>query len=94
MTPYKTRHNVGAMVIYLDFELHWGVRDHAPPTRPYRENLDGARAAIPAMLRLFEEFDVRATWATVGFLFAQSRDEIERDKLSQACAAATMMIVG
>jgi peptidoglycan/xylan/chitin deacetylase (PgdA/CDA1 family) len=78
MTPYKTRHNVGAMVISLDFELHWGVRDHAPPNGPYRENLDGARAAIPAMLRLFEEFDVRATWATVGFLFAQSRDEIHQ----------------
>jgi peptidoglycan/xylan/chitin deacetylase (PgdA/CDA1 family) len=67
----------GALVISLDFELHWGVRDKCAPDGPYHENLLGARKAIPRILDLFEEFDVAATWATVGFLFAKSRRERE-----------------
>lgn len=78
-------HNVppfGALVISLDFELHWGVRDKRPVDGPYRENLLGAREAIPQMLDLFEEFGVAATWATVGSLFAKNRQE--RDEFSPA----------
>jgi peptidoglycan/xylan/chitin deacetylase (PgdA/CDA1 family) len=67
----------GALVISLDFELHWGVRDKCAPDGSYRENILGARKAVPLILDLFEEFDVAATWATVGFLFAASRRERE-----------------
>jgi peptidoglycan/xylan/chitin deacetylase (PgdA/CDA1 family) len=67
----------GALVVSLDFELHWGVRDKCAPTGPYTQNLLGARIAVPRILNLFEEFDVAATWATVGFLFAESRRERE-----------------
>src|SRR5690242_8377651 len=67
----------GALVISLDFELHWGVRDWCGPRSPYRANLLGAREAIPRMLDLFAEYDVAATWATVGFLFAESGDELK-----------------
>ena len=70
----------GALVISLDFELHWGVRDKRSVDGPYRENLLGARQAIPQILDLFEEFGVAATWATVGFLFAKNR--LERDEFS------------
>ncbi len=66
----------GAFVISLDFELHWGVRDTAAPDGPYRNNLLGARQAVPRMLALFREFDAAATWATVGFLFARSEREL------------------
>jgi peptidoglycan/xylan/chitin deacetylase (PgdA/CDA1 family) len=66
----------GALVISLDFELHWGVRDKHPVDGEYRQNLLGARSVIPRMLELFEEFQAAATWATVGFLFAQSRAEL------------------
>lgn len=72
----------GALVISLDFELHWGVRDKCAVDGPYRDNLLGARKAIPRILDLFEQFDVAATWATVGFLFAESRQE--REELSPA----------
>jgi len=65
----------GAFVISLDFELHWGVRDHEPPNGPYRQNLLGARKAIPRLLELFGRYGVSATWAIVGFLFAASREE-------------------
>jgi peptidoglycan/xylan/chitin deacetylase (PgdA/CDA1 family) len=69
----------GALVISLDFELRWGVRDLYPADGgAYRQHLLGARAAIPRLLDLFEEYDVAATWATVGFLFASTRDDLAR----------------
>lgn len=75
------RNAPGALVISLDFELRWGVRDLYPiDGGAYRANLLGAREAIPRMLDLFEEYEVAATWATVGMLFAQSRAELERHK--------------
>lgn len=66
----------GGFVISLDFELHWGVRDHLA-VEQYRENLLGARQAIPAILHLFARFGIHATWATVGFLFFQSLDDLK-----------------
>jgi peptidoglycan/xylan/chitin deacetylase (PgdA/CDA1 family) len=68
--------NSGGFVISLDFELHWGVRDHLT-VEQYRENLLGARQAIPAILELFQRYGIHATWATVGFLFFQSLDDLK-----------------
>ena len=69
----------GALIISLDFELLWGLRDLYPSDGGvYRANLLGARAGISRTLRLFEEFEISATWATVGMLFANSRAEIEQ----------------
>jgi len=66
----------GGFVISLDFELHWGVRDHLT-VEQYRENLLGVRQAIPAILDLFERFGIHATWATVGFLFFHTLDDLK-----------------
>jgi peptidoglycan/xylan/chitin deacetylase (PgdA/CDA1 family) len=72
-----SRDRPGAFVCSLDFELLWGVRDlHPADGGAYRENLLGARRAIPAILELFERHRIHATWATVGFLFASSREEL------------------
>jgi hypothetical protein len=60
----------GALVVSLDFELHWGVRDRRPLSARECSRLLAARAAIPRILDVFEEFRIRATWATVGLLFA------------------------
>ena len=68
--------NPGGFVISLDFELHWGVRDHRT-VEQYRENLLGVRRAVPAMLELFERYGLHATWATVGFLFCADIDELK-----------------
>lgn len=71
-TPTRPR---GFFVTSLDFELHWGVRDKRT-VEQYRANLLGVRRAIPAMLDLFEQHDVHATWASVGFLFYDGREEL------------------
>jgi peptidoglycan/xylan/chitin deacetylase (PgdA/CDA1 family) len=62
----------GRFVISLDFELHWGVRDHLRVDQ-YRDNLLGVRRAIPAILDLFRRYETHATWATVGMLFARDK---------------------
>ena len=65
----------GALVISLDFELHWGVRDHLTAEGSYYPNLVGARTVVPRLLELFREYRIAATWATVGLLFARTRQE-------------------
>jgi peptidoglycan/xylan/chitin deacetylase (PgdA/CDA1 family) len=72
----KDLRNPGGFVISLDFELHWGIRDHCTVDQ-YRENLLGVRQAIPAMLQLFERYGIHATWATVGFLFFENIDYLK-----------------
>jgi peptidoglycan/xylan/chitin deacetylase (PgdA/CDA1 family) len=68
----------GHLVVSLDLELHWGIRDHTPLHAPgVRDRLLGVRQAVPAVLRLFRERGIRATWAAVGALFARDRDELE-----------------
>lgn len=67
----------GTFIISLDFELHWGMRD-VKTVDQYRENLLGARQAVPALLATFAEYDIHATWATVGFLFFRSRSDLLR----------------
>ncbi len=58
----------GLLVISLDFELYWGVRN-LPAVGKYFRNLVGARKVVPRLLDLFKEYGIHATWATVGFLF-------------------------
>lgn len=68
----------GAFVLSLDFELHWGVFDTVGPDSPYMQNLLGEWTVIPKMLQMFREREIAATWATVGFLFARGRKDLER----------------
>ena len=71
----STDGTTGNFVISLDYELMWGVRDHA--TRDgYGRNVLGGREAIPVMLDMFHRRGVRATWATVGALLCESKDEL------------------
>ncbi len=65
----------GAFVVSLDFELHWGVRDHRRLDALERSRLLSARAVVPGILDAFRDHEVRATWATVGLLFAHGREE-------------------
>ena len=65
----------GSLVISLDFELMWGVRDHRS-VENYGDAVLGGREAIAHMLSRFQEAGIKATWATVGLLFAKNRGEM------------------
>jgi len=65
----------GLFVVSLDFELHWGVRDKLG-VGAYRDNLLGEWDVVPALLKLFAKYGIHATWATVGFLFFESKTEL------------------
>jgi peptidoglycan/xylan/chitin deacetylase (PgdA/CDA1 family) len=65
----------GKFVISLDFELFWGVRDKRT-IENYGANILGVQQAIPAMLELFDRYGIKATFSTVGFLFAKNKEEL------------------
>lgn len=67
--------NKGIFTVSLDFELHWGTRDSIS-FDSYKENLLGVRKAIPAILELFAKYEVHATWAAVGLLLFENKDEM------------------
>jgi peptidoglycan/xylan/chitin deacetylase (PgdA/CDA1 family) len=66
--------NNGYLVVSLDFELLWGVFDKVT----YREKesyFKNTRLVIPELLNLFSEYQIHATWATVGMLFNNNWEE-------------------
>jgi len=65
----------GVFTISLDFELYWGVRDHRT-LDSYCKNLEGVWNVIPLLLKQFNEHDIHATWATVGFLFFEGDNQL------------------
>lgn len=65
----------GSFIISLDFELHWGGVELWDINKR-KEYFLNTRAIILEMLQLFNEYNIRATWATVGFLFGSTREEI------------------
>ena len=60
----------GTLIISLDFELFWGMLDVCPLEK-YQDHVLGGRKAIPGLLALFQKYGIHATWATVGYLFAE-----------------------
>jgi peptidoglycan/xylan/chitin deacetylase (PgdA/CDA1 family) len=63
------------LVISLDFELHWGSFDKFQLAK--RKTIySTTRAVIPQILDLFSKYEIKATWATVGFLFFDKKSEL------------------
>jgi peptidoglycan/xylan/chitin deacetylase (PgdA/CDA1 family) len=65
----------GNFVISLDFEIYWGVHD-VITLESYKDNLLGVRQVIPALLRLFNQYHINATFATVGLLFFDNKEDL------------------
>ncbi|MEX0314950.1 MAG: polysaccharide deacetylase, partial [Allomuricauda sp.] len=65
----------GKLIISLDFELFWGVRDKRTLSS-YGEALRNVHSIVPKTIEMFDEHNVKATFATVGFLFAESKKEL------------------
>jgi len=66
----------GALVISLDFELHWGMRDHTGADSLEFADLVPSRRTVTDLASVFNDRRIRATWATVGCLFASSAAEL------------------
>ncbi|TRO65104.1 polysaccharide deacetylase family protein [Christiangramia sabulilitoris] len=64
----------GALVISLDFELLWGVFDKVE-WRDRIKYFQNTRSLIPEILRLFEDYNIHCTWATVGMLCNENWEE-------------------
>jgi hypothetical protein len=65
----------GTLTISLDFELYWGMRD-VISLADYQQHLVGVVQAIPAILELFKQHKIHATWATVGFLYFANSQQL------------------
>lgn len=65
----------GKFVVSLDFEIFWGVRD-AVNLKEYKNNLLAVHQVIPLLLQMFKKYNIHATFATVGFLFFENKEEL------------------
>lgn len=71
----KPKHiDCGVLVISLDFELCWGVRNFRG-VDGYMPNLLGVYRLVPALLDMFSRHEIHATWATVGLIACSGADE-------------------
>lgn len=66
----------GSFIISLDFELMWGVRDVTTLDK-YGDSILGGRTAIPKILEIFNEFNIVATFSTVGLLFFDTKEDLQ-----------------
>jgi peptidoglycan/xylan/chitin deacetylase (PgdA/CDA1 family) len=67
--------NKGVFVISLDYELLWGVWD-VTTIEKYGNHITGVKEVIPRLLSLFAQYDFKATFATVGILFAKNKETL------------------
>jgi peptidoglycan/xylan/chitin deacetylase (PgdA/CDA1 family) len=65
----------GHFVVSLDFELHWGVFDKRS-VENYLANLINVPQVIHRLLEMADKYDVKLTFATVGFLFAKDKEDL------------------
>lgn len=65
----------GQFVISLDFEKFWGVFDSLCEDN-YKENLLNVDMVIDKLLILANQYNIKLTFATVGFLFNKNKSEL------------------
>ncbi len=66
----------GVFVISLDFELLWGVWDVTTKEK-YGDHILGVKEVIPKLLTLFDQYNLKVTFSTVGFLFAKNKQDLQ-----------------
>jgi peptidoglycan/xylan/chitin deacetylase (PgdA/CDA1 family) len=64
----------GQLIISLDLELMWGCLGWT--IENYGKNIEAVHQVIPRLLETFRKFNVKATFATVGFLFCETKQEL------------------
>jgi len=65
----------GSFIISIDYELMWGVRDKRT-IENYGDAIKGVKKSTELTLELFKKYKVCATFATVGFLFHEDKQEL------------------
>tara|TARA_R110000850_G_scaffold218852_2_gene344392 strand:- start:10732 stop:11721 length:990 start_codon:yes stop_codon:yes gene_type:complete len=65
----------GCFVISIDYELMWGVRD-VRTIENYGDAIKGVKESTSLTLELFKKHQVSATYATVGFLFHETKQDL------------------
>lgn len=66
----------GTFVISLDFELMWGMKDIATPDGYGQSHVANVPVVIDRLISLFEKYNVNATVAAVGLIFAKDPSEV------------------
>lgn len=61
-------------LISLDFELYWGVHDVRG--EEYFSNIKKVHTIVPQIIAMFDEYNVKSTWATVGLIALNSKREL------------------
>jgi len=69
------RNRRGGLLISLDYEGYWGVRDKVSLAEFRRTNSED-RSIIYQTLELFARYNIHATWAIVGMLFCKNGAEL------------------
>lgn len=68
----------GSLVISLDLELTWGAIDSWKPEGYGKSNILQVREVVKRLIALFELYNVKATFATVGFVMLHDVDDIKQ----------------
>lgn len=74
----------GIFTISLDFELHWGGFEKwpldkiavSPNRKAYNQYFLNTKRVIPQMLALFKKYNIHVTWATVGMLMHEDKEQL------------------
>lgn len=65
----------GSLIISLDFEMMWGGIDIWTPDDYGKSHVEQVREVIKRLVSLFNEYQVHATFATVGLLMHHDKEE-------------------
>lgn len=72
--------NNGIMCISLDTELLWGMHDTIDLEDRYISRIRNVTSrVIPALLGLFDRYDIHASWALVGGIMTEDEEEFLRN---------------
>lgn len=74
-------HGRARFVLSLDTEIAWGTFDKQGFVT-YKYHLDNYRPLIDRLIRLLEQYSIKATWAFVGHLFLDKCDGLHQDVLT------------
>lgn len=68
----------GTLIISLDLEMRWGILESYSDLSSYKPNILGVEKSVISTLRVFEKYNIHATWAIVGALLCKNLEEFNQ----------------